>query len=170
MWGIGVRLGLPCGPKKTVYISIFIEDLSRDSVFFGTVGKLWLYQSAIVPKRERSDCVFFLCCFILYSILTPNRSHSCPWAKIETQLFWKKASSKAAWRILAFHRESKISQSISMAPRTNSSRKWGGGVDNFDYYFSIKSNHGGKIYGGPTPCGSNLHLYIVLKKSISICR
>ena len=30
--------GLPYGPKKTVYISIGIEDLSRDSVFFGIVG------------------------------------------------------------------------------------------------------------------------------------
>ena len=32
-------LGLPFGPKKTGKISIFIEDLSKNIVFFGTEGK-----------------------------------------------------------------------------------------------------------------------------------
>ena len=31
--------GLPYGPQKTVYISISIEDLSRDSVFFWDRGE-----------------------------------------------------------------------------------------------------------------------------------
>ena len=36
-------LGIPKGPKNTSQISIFIDDLSRNLVFFGTVGKPYPY-------------------------------------------------------------------------------------------------------------------------------
>ena len=50
----GLRVGLPNGPKKTVKISIFIEDLSGYWVFFmRREAQLWVCLSEYIDIKSR---------------------------------------------------------------------------------------------------------------------